>query len=78
MFYNIGPRCHFYKHFTAVSFEFSWKVFVPYKPFQDSLLFVGKAIQGPTLEWSTWKEFHLGTLLPYLQTLYSTGKACQE
>ncbi len=32
----------------------------------------------PTLEWSTWKVLHLGSLRPYPQTLDEAGEACQE
>ncbi len=43
------------KLFTAIIYGFCNKlVFVPWKPFQAGLMFVGWG-QRPTLEWSTWK-----------------------
>ncbi len=40
--FNIGTRANVKKLFTAVSYEA--RVFAPGKPFQPSLLFVGKAM----------------------------------
>jgi hypothetical protein len=49
MFFWPVIRGQYYKRFTDVIYKFSYqaKVFAPGKPFQPSLMFVGKAIVYP-------------------------------
>ncbi len=45
-------------------------MFPPVKPFQPSLLLLGKDWSLP-IELSAWKMFYVGKLLPYLQKSYT-------
>ncbi len=71
-FITLGLSANVTKLFMAVSYKFSYEArgFVPGKPFQPSLMFVGKAWSLPqrTIPEKMF-HFHLGRLQPYSQTL---------